>query len=66
MVVVSVAVAILLGKHAFGGYGHYPCNPAAFGYAVAAVSWPGEVFLYPVPLCTNTSKTCLLYTSRCV
>lgn len=52
VVVVSVAVAILLGKHAFGGYGHYPFNPAAFGYAVAAVSWPGEVFLYPVPFTT--------------
>ena len=39
VVVVSVAVAILLGKHAFGGYGHYPFNPAAFGYAVAAVSY---------------------------
>lgn len=49
VVIVSVAVATLLGKHAFGGYGHYPFNPAAFGYAVAAVSWPGEVFLYPAP-----------------
>ena len=43
VVVVSVAVAILLGKHAFGGYGHYPFNPAAFGYAVAAVSWPSRL-----------------------
>lgn len=49
VVVVSVIVAVLLGKHAFGGYGHYPFNPTAFGYAVAAVSWPDEVFLYPTP-----------------
>ena len=49
VVVVSVVVATMLGKHAFGGYGHYPFNPSALGYAVAAVSWPGQVFLYPTP-----------------
>lgn len=49
VVIVSVAVATLLGKHAFGGYGHYPFNPSALGYAIAAVSWPDEVFLYPTP-----------------
>ena len=49
VVVVSVVVATMLGKHAFGGYGHYPFNPSALGYAVAAVSWPDEVFLYPTP-----------------
>ena len=50
VVIVSVVVATMLGKHAFGGYGHYPFNPTAFGYAVAAVSWPDEVFLYPTPV----------------
>ncbi len=49
IIVVSVVVATLLGKHAFGGFGHYPFNPAAVGYAVAAVSWPEEVFMYPAP-----------------
>ena len=50
VIVVSVVVATMLGKHAFGGYGHYPFNPSALGYAVAAVSWPNEVFLYPTPI----------------
>ena len=27
----------------------YPFNPAAVGYAVAAVSWPEQVFRYPQP-----------------
>ncbi len=49
VVIVSVAVATMLGKHAFGGYGHYPFNPSALGYAVAAVSWPNQVFLDPTP-----------------
>lgn len=64
VVVVSVAVATLVGKHAFGGYGHYPFNPTALGYAVAAVSWPQEVFLYPSPFTTvgllDTSEATLL------
>ena len=49
IVVASVMTATLLGKHAFGGAGHYPFNPAAFGYAVATVSWPEEVLSYPAP-----------------
>lgn len=49
IVIVSVIAATLLGKHAFGGTGHYPFNPAAFGYAVATVSWPEEVLAYPAP-----------------
>ena len=38
-----------VGKEVFGGYGSYPFNPAAVGYAVAAVSWPEQVFRYPQP-----------------
>ena len=49
IVVVGVVVLVGLGKHAFGGYNAYPFNPAAVGYAVVAVSWPGEVFRYPLP-----------------
>ncbi len=49
VVIAAVIVAILVGKAAFGGYGVYPFNPAALGYAVAAVSWPEHVFKYPVP-----------------
>ena len=49
--VVSMAVlaGVLIGKEVFGGYGSYPFNPAAVGYAVAAVSWPEQVFRYPQP-----------------
>lgn len=49
IVIMSVMTAILLGKHAFGGAGNYPFNPAALGYAVATVSWPEEVLSYPAP-----------------
>lgn len=56
VVVVSVAAAVLLGKAAFGGYGVYPFNPSALGFAIAAVSWPEQVFRYPTPF-TDLSVT---------
>ncbi|MFQ8832032.1 MAG: RnfABCDGE type electron transport complex subunit D [Ruthenibacterium lactatiformans] len=43
VVVVSVAVAILLSNTLSAGTAITRSTPA-FGYAVAAVSWPGEVF----------------------
>ena len=49
IVVVAVAVGVVLGKEAFGGWGEYPFNPSALGYAVVAVSWPQQVFRYPAP-----------------
>ena len=49
MVAVATAFAVIIGKEVFGGYGSYPFNPAAVGYAVAAVSWPEQVFRYPQP-----------------
>ena len=49
VLVVAVLAGIVIGKEMFGGYGSYPFNPAAVGYAVAAVSWPQQVFRYPVP-----------------
>ena len=45
----AVVAGVLIGKEAFGGYGSYPFHPAAVGYAVAAVSWPQQIFLYPQP-----------------
>lgn len=48
-VVVAVLAADLLGKEVFGGVGCYPFHPVAVGYAVAAVSWPEQVFRYPLP-----------------
>lgn len=45
----AVLSGVLIGKEVFGGYGSYPFHPAAVGYAVAAVSWPEQVFRYPQP-----------------
>lgn len=45
----AVLSGVLIGKEVFGGYGSYPFHPAAVGYAVAAVSWPEQVFRYPAP-----------------
>ena len=49
VLVAAVLAGVLIGKEVFGGYGSYPFNPAAVGYAVAAVSWPEQVFQYPQP-----------------
>ena len=49
VMIVAVLAGVLIGKEVFGGYGSYPFNPAAVGYAVAAVSWPEQVFRYPQP-----------------
>ena len=46
---VAVVAGVLIGKEAFGGYGSYPFHPAAVGYVVAAVSWPEQMFRYPLP-----------------
>ena len=45
----AILAGALIGKEVFGGYGSYPFHPAAVGYAVAAVSWPEQVFHYPAP-----------------
>lgn len=45
----GTAVAVLLGKHAFGGLGQNPFNPAMVGYAVLLVSFPVEMTAWPVP-----------------
>lgn len=52
IVVITSMTVVLVAKAPFGGYGHYPFNPSAVGYAVAAVSWPSQVFTYPVPFTT--------------
>jgi electron transport complex protein RnfD len=45
----GTAVAVLLGKHAYGGLGQNPFNPAMVGYAVLLVSFPVEMTRWPVP-----------------
>jgi electron transport complex protein RnfD len=49
VLIAAVVAGVLVGKEAFGGYGSYPFHPAAVGYAMAAVSWPEQVFRYPQP-----------------
>ena len=45
----GVAVAVLLAKHAYGGLGQNPFNPAMVGYAVLLVSFPLEMTRWPAP-----------------
>ncbi len=47
IVAITTAFIVLIAKNAFGGYGCYPFNPSAFGFALAAVCWRNELFLYP-------------------
>ena len=50
IVVVTVALTIMAGKHAFGGKEAYPFSLAALAMCVAAVNWPEEVFKAVTPL----------------
>ncbi len=64
VVVFGAAATVLLGKHAFGGYGCYPFHPTAFGFALTSVCWPQQVFNYPEPftqLGLGINCTALLY-----
>jgi electron transport complex protein RnfD len=45
----GTAVAVLLGKHVYGGLGCNPFNPAMVGYAVLLVSFPLEMTRWTVP-----------------
>ena len=42
--------AILVVKQPFGGTGNNLFNPAAAGFAFAAVCWPQTIFRYPQPM----------------
>jgi electron transport complex protein RnfD len=43
LVTSATAFAVLLGKHAYGGLGFNPFNPAMLGYAVLLVSFPRQL-----------------------
>jgi Na+-translocating ferredoxin:NAD+ oxidoreductase subunit D len=49
LVVSGTAFAILLAKHAFGGLGMNPFNPAMVGYAVLLVSFPAQLLQWLPP-----------------
>jgi electron transport complex protein RnfD len=53
----GTALAVLLGKHVFGGLGQNPFNPAMVGYAILLVSFPAEMTRWPVPLDVEGTHT---------
>ena len=50
LMALGTAIAVLLGKHVFGGLGSNPFNPAMVGYAALLVSFPLEMTRWPVPV----------------
>ncbi|MBR2041314.1 MAG: RnfABCDGE type electron transport complex subunit D [Oscillospiraceae bacterium] len=50
VIIAASAVAIFVVKVPFGGTGNNLFNPAAVGFASAAICWPGMVFSYPAPI----------------
>ncbi len=56
---VAVAAAVGLGKHAYGGLGSNPFNPAVVGYTIALVSFPAALNAWPVPVDGTTAATAL-------
>ena len=49
IIIVAAAFAILIAKHPFGGTGQNIFNPAVSGVAFATITWPFNVFSYPLP-----------------
>lgn len=49
VVCTAAAFAIVVVKHPFGGTGNNVFNPAAAGFSFAAICWPQQVFMYPMP-----------------
>ena len=49
LIVSGTAFAILLAKHAYGGLGANPFNPAMVGYAVLLVSFPAQLLQWLPP-----------------
>ena len=49
VIVVSVCLAVIVGKHMFGGKDSYPFNLAALTMCCAAVNWPDKVFSAVAP-----------------
>lgn len=49
VIVISTSIAVLIGKHAFGGKGSEIFSGAAVGYVFSEISFPDAVLLYPRP-----------------
>ena len=50
IIIIGGIFAIVFVKHPFGGTGENLFNPAAAAFALIAISWPDQAFLYPPPL----------------
>ena len=50
LVVIGGIFAMVFVKHPFGGTGQNLFNPAAAAFALLAISWSDQIFLYPQPL----------------
>lgn len=49
IVVAAAFFAICIAKHPFGGVGHNVFNPAAAGFAFAAICFGDKLYTYPLP-----------------
>lgn len=47
VVVTGTLLALLLGKHVYGGLGQNPFNPAMVGYALLLLAFPRDMTLWP-------------------
>lgn len=57
MTALGAAFAIGIGKHAFGGLGYNPFNPALVGRVFLAISFPLPLATYHLPFDTVTGAT---------
>lgn len=57
IVVAATVFALAVVKYPFGGVGQNIFNPAAGGFAFAALAWSKEVFKYPMPFEKNLFDT---------
>ena len=48
------ALAVLVGKHAFGGLDRSPFNAAMVGYAALLLAFPADMVRWPLPLGSGT------------
>jgi electron transport complex protein RnfD len=47
--VVGSGIAIVVGKHVYGGLGYNPFNPALVARVVLLISWPVQMTTWPLP-----------------
>ncbi len=53
--------ALFIGKHLYGGLGQNPFNPAMLGFAVAIVSWPSLMLLWPESAVSFTQSLSFIF-----